>query len=185
MIFLVCILFVLGVFAASAFAIGKFNQLVTLRHRISTRMLQFDFALRNQSAEIRTMVNDPAWLKAADLPPAGFFSWLARAEESAHRAVSGRLCDGNLAELAAADELIASCWNILLVDARDDLARLARCHLVSNAEARGKIAGLVVHYSHLARSISCRWIARASGFESLTATDCLSEKILPLDRSAP
>ena len=187
MIFILFILSVLGLFTAlaSSYAVGKYNQLVTMRHRILTGMLQLDFALRKQSAELRTLVNDPARLKVEALPPTDFFSRLDRAEESAHMAVSGPLCDGNLAELAAAEKLMASCWNAMLMDARNDMARHARNRLESNAETWDKIVGLVVHYSHRARKLPCRWIASASAFETLTATNFLSGKFLPPSRSAP
>lgn len=171
MIFLAGILSVLGVFTASAYVIGKFNQLVTLRHQISTGMLQLDFALRNQSAELRVLECRAPWHKQKGLPPTDFSSRLDRAEEVAHKAVSGWLCDGNLAHLAVARELIDSVWKAVLTDGGDDCSRLAHCRLASNAEAWGEISRLVAHYRLRIRKFPCRWVAFFSGFEELGTTE--------------
>ena len=178
MILVVCLTFVFGVLAATvaAFAIGKYNLLVALRRRISNEMLQFDFTLRKQSAELRTLGNNSPAHKPGDLLPTDFFSTLDRAEEYSHRAVAGRLCGGGLARLGTAKELVASCWNIIPTAGRDDIARIARCRLKSNEETWKKICGLVVHYGDHAGKIPCCWVAFASGFESLATKNFLSGK---------
>ena len=168
MIFVVCLISGFGVFAAAAaaFAIGKYNLLVALRRRISNEMLQFDFALRKQSAELRTLWNNSPCNKAGDPAATDFFNRLERAEENSHRAVAGPLCPVNLAKLIAANDLIASCWNAMMKGGGEEIAGLARCRLESNAKAWENISGMFAHYIHHARKVPARWVARVSGLES-------------------
>jgi len=158
---------------AVAFLIGKFNFLVTLRRQISTEMLQFDFTLRKQAVELRTMGGTFSWSQEGCRK--SFFATLDQADLLAHRAVAAPLCDANLEGLAAAAGLVASCWKE--VAASEDMRRTAEARLKSNAEMRGKISGLVSHYGRRVRKFPCRWVASASGFARLSPGNGLFDKV--------
>jgi len=156
---------------AVAFLIGKFNFLVTLRRQISTEMLQFDFALRKQAAELRTMGGTFSWSQEGCRK--SFFATLDQAELLAHRAVAVPLCVANLEGLAAAAGLVASCWSTIAAPA--DMRRTAAGRLKSNTEIHEKISCLVGHYGRQIRKFPCRWVAGASGFAGFSPRNGLSE----------
>jgi hypothetical protein len=167
----------IGLFAAgvSIFAIGKYNHLVTLRHRISTEMLQLDLALRKQSAELQALGSELPGHQG-DGVSADFFSHLAQAEEKSHQAVSGRLNADNLAGLSLASDLIASCWEVIVRAEQEDVVRTAGHRLETNAKAWERIHGLVADYRHFTKGFSCRWVALVSGFDPLSAGNSLASK---------
>jgi hypothetical protein len=102
--FLLCFVATLAILIVACpllFAIGKFNQLVTSRQRISTEMLQLDLTLRMQSAVLQALGSSLS---------TELVSKLALAEEKSHRAVSGHLSGDNLAMLFQASDLIVYCW---------------------------------------------------------------------------
>lgn len=158
-----------GLFVACllVFAIGKYNHLVTLRHRIATEMLQLDFALRIQSAELQAM---------GGCLPADLASTLALAEDKAHRAVSGRLTGDNLAMLSRASDLIASCREAIIQDGNE--TRDAANHLGITAENWKRIQALVDDYRRAVRAFPCHLVATVCGFDSLSPGNSLPGKFL-------
>lgn len=136
-----------AVLTASAvlFVIGKFNQLVSLRRKIATEMLQLDFALRLQCEE---------WRRTSQSDP----EILLEAERLSHRAVSEPLSSESLKKLDEAAELI-----------------LPLCAVADVAggpirEASQKIRSLTLDYNEKLRtSPVCRLIARVLRYEDLDA----------------
>jgi hypothetical protein len=131
----------------AVFSVGKFNQFVALRHRIATEMLQLDFALRLQSAEL---------LALADRIPGGIGqripdrALLAGAEAQCHRAVSMRLGAEALGMLSDAAARINRCWEKFVASGPEDIAETARQHVSSNARAWEKIVALAADYNRAA-----------------------------------
>jgi len=156
-----------GLFVAGllVFAIGKYNYLVTLRHRITTEMLQLDFTLRMQSAELLAMGGSL---------PAGLASTLALAEEKAHLAVSGHLTGGTLTLLSRASDLVASCREAVSGDERD--ARDPANQLEMTAQAWKRIQALVDDYRRAVRAFPCHMVATVCGFDSLSPGNSLPDK---------
>ncbi|MBE2205406.1 MAG: hypothetical protein IAE94_13825 [Chthoniobacterales bacterium] len=148
-----------GLFAVSVlvFAIGKFNHLVTLRSRISTEMLQFDLALRRQSAELQA---------SGSLPP-DVTARLADAEAKSHRAVSGRLTADNLALLRQAADLVASRAK----------SSPAPDFFEKSAESWKRITSLADDYRRLHRELPYRVVSRVCDFESLLPGPVPPDKI--------
>ncbi len=158
-----------GLFVACllVFSIGKYNHLVTLRHRIATEMLQLDFALRMQSAELQAM---------GGCLPVDHASTLTLAEDQAHRAVSGCLTGDNLAMLSRASDLIASCRQAINEDKRD--ARDAPNHLETTAENWKRLHALVDDYRRVVGAFPCHMVATVCGFDSLSPGNSLPGKLL-------
>ena len=158
-----------GLFVACllVFAIGKFNHLVTLRHRITTEMLQLDFALRIQAAELKA--------PGGGLP-ADFANSLALAEDKAQRAVSGRLTGDNLAMLSEASDHIALCLEATIQDEQD--TRNAANQLEITAQTWKRIQALVDDYRRAVRAFPCHLVATVCGFDSLSPGNSLPGKFL-------
>lgn len=129
---------------AVLFVIGKFNQLVSLRRKIATEMLQMDFTLRLQCEERRrTSQSDPEILLGA--------------ERLSHQAVSEPLSSESLKKLDEAAELI------LPLCAADVPGGPIR-------EASQKIRSLTLdHNENLRTSPVCRLIARVFRHKGLGA----------------
>lgn len=161
-----------GLFAACLliYAIGKFNHLVTLRHRISTEILQLDLALRKQSAELQALGGSPS---------KDFVSRLALAEEKSHRAVSGRLTGNNLALLSEASALVASCWETATTTGQDAVTKSAGNHQVATAKTWERIAALVVDYRDSLARLPGYAVALFSGFDPISPWPPLSKNRNP------
>lgn len=127
--------------ATVLFVIGKFNQLVSLRRKIATEMLQMDFALRLQCEELRrTSQSDPEILLGAEM--------------LSHQAVSEPLSSESLKKLDEAAELI-----LPLCAAADVRGGPIR-------EASQKIRSLTLDDNeNLRTSPVCRLIARVLRYE--------------------
>lgn len=177
-VFLLIVIGVTGVLLAVGvlYAIGKYNLLAGFRHRISTEMLQLDFSLRRQAMELLTLKSCIPELEIGS-------SFLARAEEQSHKAVSGPLCQRGLTELGIVTQSISSCWESVLSlsgsqdpDHEKTLQR-ARSYLDANTKIWCRIISLVDDYSNHLHGFLCRLMAAFLHYEILSVgADSLSRR---------
>jgi hypothetical protein len=131
---------------AGLFLVGQYNALITVRDRIATVVLEIDFLLQQQAAELE--------LNAQTTLENGIMEEIRGARAASHKAASNPFAQGALDSLNNAREIIVRAslvsGSISTTDAQN--------HQLYQSSL--KLEGLVAHYHGMLRKNPTSWIAR-------------------------
>jgi len=138
---------ILAVCLVSAlFLVGQYNALVTVRHRIATVVLEIDFLLQQQAAELE--LNAQAALEN------GIMEEIRGARAASHKAASNPFALGELDSLLNARKIIAQASLVSGSISTTDSQK----HQLDQASL--KLEGLEAHYHGMLGKNPTSWIAR-------------------------
>jgi hypothetical protein len=131
---------------ASLFLVGQYNALVTVRHRIATVVLQIDFLLQQQAAEVE--VNERMAMEGGEMEE------IRSARAASHKAAANPFEQGALDALSNARNTVTRASR----EIRSMGTRDSRMHQLDQASL--KLEGLVAHYRGMLGENLTSWIAR-------------------------
>ena len=128
------------------FLVGQYNALVTVRHRIATVVLEIDFLLQQQAADLEANPKIAVEI--------GMMEEIRRAHAASHKATANPFEQGALEALNNAKQIVLrASREIGSMEMRDSQKRQ-----LDNATVR--LEDFVIHYRRMLGKTPASWIAR-------------------------